>query len=186
MKYFNDLLPGCDATQHFFAQCLFFDPRDKVLCNLEIDICFEQRETDLAQCIINVRLADRPVTAQILENVLKLIAELGKHGSIQSAVARRSGVEHAPRVLAMASRHRQLFSRKTVLVRHQNQHARRVRYPEYSPHRASYFLGVGDGLVAAPVAPPCSTAKVQCVSTFFPPDFASTITLHLSRNFFVT
>ena len=74
MKYFNDLLPGCDATQHFFAQCLFFDPRDKVFCNLEIDICFEQCETDLAQCIINVRLADRPVTAQILENVLKLIA----------------------------------------------------------------------------------------------------------------
>ncbi len=74
MKYFNDLLAGRDATQHFFTQCFFFDPRDKVFCDLEIDIGFEQRETDLAQRIVNVRFADRPVTAQVLENVLKLIA----------------------------------------------------------------------------------------------------------------
>src|SRR5438105_9068698 len=72
---------------------------------------------------------------------------------------------------------------KTVLVRHQNQHARRVRYPKDSLHHAFYFFGVTDGLAAAP---PSSTAKFQCASTFLPPDFASTITLHLSRNFFVT
>src|SRR5437879_5756102 len=49
-------------------------------------------------------------------------------------------------------------------------------------HRSRYFFGVAD----AAAAPASSTAKVQCASTFLPPDFASTITLHLSRNFFVT
>ena len=39
---------------------------------------------------------------------------------------------------------------------------------------------------AAAGAPASSTAKFQCASTFFPPDFASTMTLHLSRIFFVT
>src|SRR4029077_19641543 len=48
-----------------------------------------------------------------------------------------------------------------------------------------YFFGVGEADAAAG-APASSTAKVQCASTFFPPDFASTMTLHLSRNFFVT
>jgi hypothetical protein len=79
VKYFYDLLAGRYATQHFLAQCFFFNPRDKVFCDLEIDIGFEERETDLAQRIVNVRLADRPVTTQVLKNVLKLIAELGKH-----------------------------------------------------------------------------------------------------------
>src|SRR5437764_12573196 len=50
----------------------------------------------------------------------------------------------------------------------------------------SYFLGVADGLPAAPGAPPSSTAKVQWVSTFLSPDFAWTITLTFSPNFFVT
>src|SRR4029077_1604186 len=171
VKYVNDLLAGCDATQHFLAQRLFFDPRDKVFCNLEIDICFEQRETDLAQCIINVRLADRPVTAQILENVLKLIAELGKHGSIQFAVARRSGVAHASRVLVLASRPKQSSDK----VRESETRALPGGFTG-----AFYFFGVGEADAAAG-EPTSSTAKVQCVSTFFPPDFASTITLHLSR-----
>src|SRR4029077_8617314 len=83
------------------------------------------------------------------------------------------------------------FSRKTVLVRHQksepdwHKSARRVRYPEDLLQHAFYFFGVGEADAAAG-EPASSTAKVQCVSTFFPPDFASTITLHLSRNFFVT
>jgi hypothetical protein len=60
-----------------------------------------------------------------------------------------------------------------------------VRYPENSLQHAFYFFGVGeaDGAAGEPAS---STAKVQCVSTFLPSDFASTITLHLSRNFFVT
>src|SRR5207237_8542092 len=53
-------------------------------------------------------------------------------------------------------------------------------------HRGFYFLGVGEGLVPAPGVPVPSTAKVQCASTFFPPDFASTMTVHVSLNSFVT
>jgi hypothetical protein len=48
-----------------------------------------------------------------------------------------------------------------------------------------YFFGVGEAETVGET-PPSSTAKVQCASTFLPPDFASTMTLHLSRNFFVT
>jgi hypothetical protein len=66
-----------------------------------------------------------------------------------------------------------------------HKHARRVRYPEDLLQHAFYFFGVGEADAAAG-EPASSTAKVQCVSTFLPPDFASTITLHLSRNFFVT
>src|SRR5437667_12431984 len=86
------------------------------------------------------------------------------------------------RVLAKVS-HLRGLCRNIVSARHQNQPARRVRYPKDSLHHAFYFFGVTDGLAAAP---PSSTAKVQCASTFLPPDFASTMTLHLSRSFFVT
>ena len=51
----------------------------KVLRDLEIDIRFEQREAHLPQRVVDVRLADRAVTAQVLEDVLKFIAELRKH-----------------------------------------------------------------------------------------------------------
>ena len=56
MKNLHDLLTGRDAAQHFFAQRLFLDARDESLRDLEIDIGFEQREADLPQRIVDVRL----------------------------------------------------------------------------------------------------------------------------------
>ena len=79
MKNFNDLLAGRDAAQDFLTQGFFLYARDKVFRDLEIDIRFEQREADLPQRVVNVRLADRAVTSQVLEDVLKFIAELRKH-----------------------------------------------------------------------------------------------------------
>jgi hypothetical protein len=38
---------------------------------------------------------------------------------------------HAPRVLAMAPRHRTLFLSQSIAARRRNEHARRVRSPEY-------------------------------------------------------
>ena len=82
MKNLNDLLAGRDAAQHFLAQRFFFDARDEILGDLKINIRFQQREPHLPHRIIDVRLADRAMPAQILEDVLKLIAELRKHNEI--------------------------------------------------------------------------------------------------------
>ena len=79
MKNLNDLLTGRDAAQHFLAQRLFFDPRDEILRDLEINIRLQQREAHLPHGIVDIRFADRAMPAQILENILKLIAELRKH-----------------------------------------------------------------------------------------------------------
>src|SRR5438270_9069329 len=80
MKNFDDLLARRDAAQHFFAERLFFDPSDELLGDLEIHIGFQQREADLAQRVIDVGFADRAMTAEVLKDVLKLVAELRKHG----------------------------------------------------------------------------------------------------------
>src|ERR1700719_3048877 len=79
MKNLNDLLAGRNASQHFLAQRLLLDPRNEILRDLEIDVRFEKREAHLPERIIDVRLADRPKTAKVLEDVLKLVAELRKH-----------------------------------------------------------------------------------------------------------
>src|SRR5207248_3191176 len=95
----NDLLPWRNAAEHFFAERLFFDPCDELLRDLEIDIGFQQREPDLPERVINVGLTDRPVSAKILEDVLKLIAELRKHiASVPwSARASRAGFGASPK-----------------------------------------------------------------------------------------
>ena len=79
MKNLNDLLPGSDAAKDGFAHRLLFDPANEFFRDLKINVGFEQSQPDLAQSAVDVRLADRPVTAQILEDVLKFIAELRKH-----------------------------------------------------------------------------------------------------------
>ena len=48
----------------------------KCLRDLEIDVGLEQRQPHLPHRVADVRLADRAVTAQVLENVLKFVAEL--------------------------------------------------------------------------------------------------------------
>ena len=76
MKNLHDLLAGRDAAQHFLAERLFLDPRDEILRDLVIDIRLKQGEPHLAHRVVDVRLADRTVTAQVLENILKFVAEL--------------------------------------------------------------------------------------------------------------
>src|SRR5437588_1695117 len=81
VENFNDLLTGRDAAQNGFAKRFVSDPRDEFLCNLKIDIGLEKRQSDLPQRGVDVRLADFSVAAEILENLLQLIAELRKHGT---------------------------------------------------------------------------------------------------------
>src|SRR5205823_8621410 len=68
---------------------------------------------------------------------------------------------------------------------------RRTRETRALPELSSpdHFLGVGFGFAAAAAAGAAASSipKVQCASTFFPWDFAPTITVHVfSRNFCVT
>ena len=73
---FDDLLAGRDAAEDFLAERLFLDPRDEILRDLEIDVRLEQRQPHLAHGVVDVRLADRPVAAEVLEDVLQLVGEL--------------------------------------------------------------------------------------------------------------
>src|SRR3954462_6876313 len=79
MKYLHDLLTRSHAAQNRFAERLFLDARHEPLRSLEIDIGLEHGQPHLAQGFINVRFADRSVTAQVLEDVLQFVAELRKH-----------------------------------------------------------------------------------------------------------
>src|ERR1700736_2558332 len=82
IENFDDLLTGRNAAQYFFTKCFRFDARDKFLRDLKIDIAFHQSEPHLSQRMVDVGLADLPVTAKVLENFLQLVTQLRKHGSI--------------------------------------------------------------------------------------------------------
>src|SRR4029077_12031973 len=79
MEDFYDLLTGRDAAENSFAKRFFFYPPDEFSGDLKIYIRFEQRQAHLTQRGVHVRFADDAVPTQILENFLKLIAELWKH-----------------------------------------------------------------------------------------------------------
>src|SRR5262249_61143964 len=79
VKNFDDLLTGYNATKDTFAERFLFYPGDEFSGDLKIDVRFKQRHAHLAQRSVDVRLTDNAVPAEVLENVLKLIAELRKH-----------------------------------------------------------------------------------------------------------
>src|SRR5258708_4002666 len=105
MEDLNDLLSGGNAAQHLFAERFLSYARDEFLRDLKVNVGFEQREPDLSQRVVDVLLGDRAMTAQVLENILQLIAELGKHGSaLGSARVSRVGFGVAPRQSFLQSR----------------------------------------------------------------------------------
>src|SRR4029450_3120209 len=140
MKNFYDLLAGRNAAEHSFSKRSFFNTPNKSFGDLKIDISFEQSQPHMAQCGIDVRFADRAMTTQLFENVLKFVRKLGKHDDKKLNIAPRhfpggASVSHAGELIRAIAR--------------------------------NYFLGVGTGKVVPP-ALPSSIPKVQCASTFFP------------------
>src|SRR6266404_9894493 len=85
MKNFYDLLTWRDATKNSFPERLFFYPPDEFSGDLKIYISFEEREAHLTQRSVHVGFADNAVPTQILENLLKLVAELWKHAVVSAA-----------------------------------------------------------------------------------------------------
>src|SRR5438445_12349277 len=84
-----------------------------------------------ANADVDVKRRQRPASNAGALNILEITSHVYSSAVLrQQAVRRwRLWVAHASRVLAKASRFRELF-RKIVLARRQNQHARRLRYPE--------------------------------------------------------
>src|SRR5437773_2393312 len=79
MENFYNLLTRRDAAENSFPERFFFDPRHESSGDLKVYIRFNQRQTHLAQCSVDVGFADNAVSTQVFENFLKLVAELLKH-----------------------------------------------------------------------------------------------------------
>ena len=67
----DDLLARRERGQHFLADRLGADLVDELLDHLEVDVGFEQRQANFAQCLVNVLFGELGLPAEALEGALK-------------------------------------------------------------------------------------------------------------------
>ena len=79
----DDLLRRRQAAEHVLPQRPIPHAVDERLDDLEIDVGFEQRETDLAERGLHVLRRQPCLAPQGLEDVLKAITERLEHGQVQ-------------------------------------------------------------------------------------------------------
>src|SRR5438094_346575 len=82
-------LPFCCAAHSRLAAAerrTFFSSGHEINCHLKIDIGLEQGQSHLPHSIVDIGFTDRSVTAEILENILKLFTKLRKHKDSETAV----------------------------------------------------------------------------------------------------
>ena len=79
MEDFYDLLAGCNALEDLLTHRAFLDLGDELLRHREVNIRIEQRQSHLTQGVGDIRLGEPSVTTKVLEGLLKLIGEVGKH-----------------------------------------------------------------------------------------------------------
>ena len=77
----DDLLGRRQAAKNLLVHRPIAHTIDEGLDDLEIDVRLEQRETNLAQRRLDVRLGEAPLTADRLEDVLEACAERVEHHS---------------------------------------------------------------------------------------------------------
>ena len=82
VKNFYDLLAGRHAAENGFAEGLLLDLGYEILRDLEVDIGIEQRESNLAEGVRDIRFADLALAAEVFENILKFIRESTKHQAL--------------------------------------------------------------------------------------------------------
>ena len=87
MENFDDLLTGRNAAKNGLSNRFLFDARNESLGDLKIDIGVKQSEAYMAQRGIDVRFANRAVSTQLFEDVLKFVRELRKHDAKKLEVA---------------------------------------------------------------------------------------------------
>lgn len=158
MENFYDLLTRCNAAKNGFSKRFLFNACNEFFGDLKIDVGFEQSQAHLPQGCVDVRFADRAVSTQLFEDVLKFVRELGEHADKKLNVAAHN-LRMADAFCAMASAHPRDRARLFF----------RGRYGRSRPCRTFF------------------DSESQCASTFFPWDFALIITLQdFSCNFCVT
>src|SRR5690348_18423 len=74
------VLLGSERAQHLLSHRLALDVVNEIANDLDVYVCFEQREPDLAQRLIDVGFGDASVPAKPFENAFQAIAEGVKHG----------------------------------------------------------------------------------------------------------
>src|SRR5438093_13290904 len=79
MKNFYNLLAGRNAAKHTFAERFLFYASNEFSGDLKINIRFEQRHPNLAQCSVDIRFTANAMSTTVFENLLKFIAKLRKH-----------------------------------------------------------------------------------------------------------
>ena len=79
MYHLHYLLRGCDALHDFNAQGRLAHTGGKFLDDLEVDVGLKQRETHLAQGVLNVRLGKLRTSAEFAEYVGKSVCQVVKH-----------------------------------------------------------------------------------------------------------
>ena len=79
MNDLDDLLAGLNALDDFLAEGFGFNAIDEIAGNLEIDIGFQQSQTDFTERITDVGLGDFAETSQVAEAVLQLAGQGIEH-----------------------------------------------------------------------------------------------------------
>ena len=69
----DELLLRREALEHLLPHRLGFHRVEKTAHHFEVDVSFQQAETDLAQGVIDVALGDLALTAEPLKGQFKLI-----------------------------------------------------------------------------------------------------------------
>src|SRR5262249_12894609 len=84
MDDLDDLLGGGEALREVGLETHLADASDKVFYDLEVDVGFEQRETDLAQHLIDVFFTERAAASEPGEDRVEAIGEGVEHAVPQA------------------------------------------------------------------------------------------------------
>jgi len=86
----HDLLRAGDRLEHLRAERALPDRRDELTDDLEVHVRFEQRDADVAERLLEIRLRDARAPAEALERDGQLVGELLEHPyRRRRAIARR-------------------------------------------------------------------------------------------------
>src|SRR6266478_8341665 len=75
----DQMLFGCERAEHVLAECLAPHVLDEIANDLDIDVSFEQGETDFAERILDIALGDSALALELFEDAFEAIAERIKH-----------------------------------------------------------------------------------------------------------
>src|SRR5438128_1470951 len=84
-------MPGGQTLENFLSDGFLTNPLDEVLDDLEVDVGFEQCQTDLFQGFCDILFGEHPRTAQFFKNLFEFFAK-----RIQHSVTKEKGNRSLP------------------------------------------------------------------------------------------